>query len=143
MAKRPRFLRRGIDHRLQASVSGGDFLCGRIFVGLHVVAVQTSSPATGTTLADLAGVVQHTFIHVIAAFLQYLVPIGLLIGAILGFIGQSRTKSLMGGTEANPKAISEMSWRDFARLAAERFRQRGFRVTGFGGGGPDGGSIWR
>jgi hypothetical protein len=30
-----------------------------IFVGLHVVAVQTSSPATGTTLADLGGVV-HT-----------------------------------------------------------------------------------
>jgi len=30
-----------------------------IFVGLHVVAVQTSSPATGTTLTNLGGVV-HT-----------------------------------------------------------------------------------
>jgi hypothetical protein len=87
-----------------------------IFVGLHVVAVQTSSPATGTTLADLAGVVQHTFIHVVAAFLQYVVPIDLLIGAIVGFIGQSRAKSLMGSARGNPRTISAMNWRDFERL---------------------------
>jgi len=40
------------------------------FVGLHVVAVQTSSPATGTTLADLSGVVQLTLIYVIAVIFQ-------------------------------------------------------------------------
>jgi len=32
-----------------------------------------------------------------------------------------------------------MSWRDFERLVGEMFRQRGFKVTGFGGHGPDGG----
>ena len=32
-----------------------------------------------------------------------------------------------------------MSWRDFERLVGEMFRQRGFKVTGFGGQGPDGG----
>jgi restriction system protein len=67
------------------------------------------------------------------------VPIGLLIGAIVGFIGQSRAKSLTSSARANPKAISEMSWRDFERLVGEGFRQRGFKVTAFGGSGPDGG----
>ena len=109
------------------------------FVGLHVVAVQTSSPATGTTLTDLGGAVQHSLIHVIAAIMQYVVSIGLLIGAIGSFVAQSRSKSLMSSARANPKAISEMSWRDFERLVGEGFRQRGFTVTGFGGSGPDGG----
>jgi restriction system protein len=40
------------------------------FVGLHVVAVQTSSPATGTTLTGLGAVLQHGLIHVGAALLQ-------------------------------------------------------------------------
>jgi restriction system protein len=109
------------------------------FVGLHIVSVQTSSPATGTTLTDLGGVVQHSLIHVVAAILQYVAPVALLIGAIGGFIRQSRAKSLMSRARANPKAISEMSWRDFERLVGEAFRRRGFKVTGFGGDGPDGG----
>jgi hypothetical protein len=37
------------------------------FAGLHIVAVQTSSPATGTTLSDLGWVAQRSFIHVAAA----------------------------------------------------------------------------
>jgi restriction system protein len=109
------------------------------FVGLHVVAVQTSSPVTGTTLADLGGVAQPSLIHVFAAILQYVVPAGLLIGAIAGFVKQSQAKSLVSSARANPKTISEMSWREFERLVGEAFRQRGFTVTGFGGGGPDGG----
>jgi restriction system protein len=71
--------------------------------------------------------------------LQFVVPIGLLIGAVGGFVGQSRSKSLMNSARANPKAISGMSRRDFERLAGEAFRQRGFTVTRFGGSGPDGG----
>ena len=94
------------------------------FVGLHIVSVQTSSPATGTTLTDLGGVVQHSLIHVVAAILQYVAPVALLIGAIGGFIRQSRAKSLMSRARANPKAISEMSWRDFERLVGEAFRRR-------------------
>ena len=110
-----------------------------IYVGLHVVAVQTSSPATGTTLADFAGVAQHTLIHVFAALLQYMVPAGLLIGALGSFIVQTRAKSLMSSARSNPQAISGMSWRDFERLVGEGFRQRGFVVKRFGDRGPDGG----
>jgi restriction system protein len=109
------------------------------FIGLHVVAVKTSSPVTGTTLADLGGAVQHDLIHVFAVLLQYAVPAGLLIGAIIGFVKQSRAKSLVSSTRANPKTIAEMSWRDFERLIGEAFRLRGFTVTGFGGSGRDGG----
>jgi restriction system protein len=109
------------------------------FAALHIVAVQTSSPATGTTLSDLGWVAQRSFIHVGAALFQYIVPIGLLIGAVVGFVGQSRAKSLVSGAQANPKAVSKMSWRDFERFVGEAFRQRGFTVTGFGGGRPDGG----
>jgi restriction system protein len=36
--------------------------------------------------------------------------------------------------------IPLMSWRDFERLIGEMFRQRGFKVTGFGGNGLDGGA---
>ena len=32
-----------------------------------------------------------------------------------------------------------MTWREFERLVGELFRRRGFKVTGFGGQGPDGG----
>ena len=75
------------------------------FVGLHVVAVQTSSPVTGTTLADLGGVAQHGLIHVFAAILQYVVPAGLLIGAIAGFVKQSQAKS----PAAAPEPIRKQS----------------------------------
>ena len=109
------------------------------YVGLHVVALKTSSPVTGTTLGDLGGVVQHSLIHVFAAIFQYVVPAGLLIGAIISFLKQSQAKSLVSSAQANTKTISEMSWRDFERLIGEAFRQRGFTVTGFGGSGRDGG----
>jgi hypothetical protein len=74
------------------------------FVGLHIVAIRTSSPATETTLNDLGWVAQRGLIHVGAALFQYVVPIGLLIGAVGGFIRQSRAKSLMSGARANPNA---------------------------------------
>ena len=110
-----------------------------LYVGLHLVAVQTAAPAAGTTLADLGGVAQHAFIHVFAAFLQYLAPAGLLSGAIVGFVGRSRANSPLSSGKANPKAISAMSWRDFERLVGEGFRRRGFNVTGLSGRDPDGG----
>ena len=60
-------------------------------------------------------------------------------GATIGYLKKSRDKSLVSRARVNPKAVSEMSWREFERLVGEAFRQRGFTVTGFGGSGPDGG----
>jgi restriction system protein len=112
---------------------------GGIFLVLHFIAISTSAPAATTTLAGLGGAARHSLVHEFAAICQYLLPVGLLIGAIGGFLRQSQAKSLVSSARANPKAISEMSWREFERLVGEAFRQRGFTVTGFGGSGPDGG----
>jgi restriction system protein len=113
-----------------------------IYVGLHVVAAQTSSPATGTTLVDLGGFARHSVIHVAAAIFQYVVPIGLLLDALVGFIKQSRAKSLVDDARTNPNAISEMSWRDFERFIGEAFRRNGFQVVDTAVPVPTGASIW-
>jgi len=109
------------------------------FLVFHFLAISTSAPAATTTLAGLGNVVGHSLIHTFALFLQYLVPVGLLISATIGFFKRSQAKSLVSSARANPKAISEMSWREFERLVSEAFRQRGYVVSGFGGSGPDGG----
>jgi restriction system protein len=114
-------------------------LAASSFLVLHVVAVVTSAPAATATLAGLGTAVGHQLIHTIALFLQYLLPVGLMIGATIGYFKQLHARSLVSSARTNPKAISEMSWREFERLVSEAFRQRGFTVTGFGGNGPDGG----
>jgi restriction system protein len=111
-----------------------------IFVALHVVAIYTQTPVATTTLAGLGSTVQHELIHVLAEFLQYIIPAGLLIGTTVGFFKQRRSGALFASARVNPKAmITSMSWRDFERLVGEAFRQQGFTVTGLGGQGPDGG----
>jgi hypothetical protein len=78
-----------------------------VFIGLHVVAVQTSSSATETTLTALGGIAQRSLIHVGASIFQFVVPIGLLIGAIGGFALRMRAKSLMSSARGNPTAARE------------------------------------
>lgn len=112
--------------------------CGAFLV-FHVIAITTSPPATGTTLTDRGSVFQHQWIHLFATLFQYLVASGLLIGAVAAFLKQSLATLALGNARANRTAISAMSWRDFERLIGEAFRQRGYKVTGFGGSGPDGG----
>jgi len=119
--------------RVAVSLAAGAFLV------FHFIAITTSPPATGTTLAGPGDVVVHQFMHTGALFLQYLLPAGLLIGAVVAFVKQSQAKSLVSRTRARPARISEMSSREFERLVGEAFRQRGFTVTGFGSRGPDGG----
>ncbi len=111
-----------------------------IFLALHLVAVYTQAPVSAKSLADMGVVVQHQFIHVFAAFLQYIVPAGLLIGTTVGYFKQRQAGALFASARRNPKpAITSMSWRDFERLVGEVFRRQGFTITGFGGQGPDGG----
>jgi restriction system protein len=83
------------------------------FLVFHLVAITTSPPAAGTTLASLGTVGLHSLIHTLALFLQGLAPAGLLIGVFIGFIKQSRAKSLVDDARTIPNAISEMSWRDY------------------------------
>lgn len=111
-----------------------------IFVVCHVIASKTAPITTAKTLADLGTVVQQGLAHQMAAIFQYVLPAGLLIGAAVGFLKQSRSRSLFTAAQSNPKtAITSMNWREFERLVGETFRRQGFTVTGFGGNGPDGG----
>lgn len=114
-------------------------LAGGAFLAFHFLAITTSPPATGTTLAGFGSVVPHEGIHTGALFLQYLAPAGLAIGALVAYFKQSRSTLLLSGARANPTTISAMNWRDFERLIAEAFRRSGYKVTGFGGSRPDGG----
>jgi restriction system protein len=114
-------------------------LAASSFLVFHFIAIGTPTPVATTTLAGLGNVVWHGLIHTFALFLQYIVPVGLMIGATVGYFKQSQAKSLVRSARTNPKSISEMSWREFERMVGETFRQRGYVVTGFGGSGPDGG----
>jgi restriction system protein len=112
-----------------------------IFVALRVIANDTQAPVNVNGLADMGVIVQHGFIHVFAELLQYIIPAGLLIGMTVRYFKLRQSSALLTVASANPKAaITSISWRDFEKLVGEVFRQRGFKVTGFGGNGPDGGA---
>lgn len=106
---------------------------------LHLAAIAFAAP-TGTTVADLGGVVIHQGVHVGAFLLQFVVPPAFLIGATASYLKRSRSIRLLDTTRApNGPAVASLSWQDFERLVAEGFRQRGFSITEKGGTAPDGG----
>jgi restriction system protein len=106
----------------------------------HFAAVASAVLPKVTDTGQLGFVVVQQGIHTFAFFLQFIVPAGFLIGATASVIIRSRSGKLIDATRANPaKSLKSMRWRDFERLVGEAFRQQGYAVTGFGGGGPDGG----
>src|SRR6266404_3581249 len=107
---------------------------------LHVVASQTVMVVGKVPNGDIAFVAQQSLIHIVAAFLQYVIPFCLLVGVLVSVIRRRRAKCVLANSRSNPKtAIASMSWRDFERLVGESFRQEGFTVLELGGNGPDGG----
>jgi restriction system protein len=109
-----------------------------VFVIFHVIAIQTASPATGTTPSD-GTFAQLALLHQIALISQYVIPAGLWLGAMGSFVVRVRSKLPSTAAQGNPVAVSAMSWREFERLMGEAFRRHGFTVTGFGDSVPDGG----
>jgi len=75
-----------------------------------------------------------------ASILQYVLPIGLLIGAIASFIRRRKGMSLLADASADPvSSINSLRWQDFERLVGASFARSGFSVEHTGGGGADGG----
>jgi restriction system protein len=110
------------------------------FIILHLIVINTEAVPAPSTLSGLGASVQHAQFHDIALFAQYLLPVGLLIGAAVGFVKQRQSISLFKDARDNPAtSITQLSWQAFERLVGEAFRQRGYKVTEFGGTGPDGG----
>mgnify|MGYP001768884606 CR=1 FL=1 len=104
----------------------------------HGIATMSSGPAPRS--GQLGGFVALQLFKSLAAFLQYLVPVALLIGAGVSGLRQMKRQRLhAAAVGGGPGAIASMSWREFERLIGEAFRRRGFAVTETGGDGPDGG----
>jgi restriction system protein len=110
------------------------------FVGLRIVAGAFSQPPAVATAADLGAVVIHQYVHVFAAILQFVMPAGFLIGAIVSFVKRSRSISLIDSVRSDRGPdVSSLSWQEFETLVAEGFRQRDFEVKERGGSAADGG----
>lgn len=125
----------------------------KVGVGLAVIAYfilhyfATRAPLTmnpvelkalGNTVGDS---VTHGVGTMLATVFQYIVPFAFLVGAFISFSRRRRQSELHTQVANDPAtdALEKMSWREFEGLAAEAFRQQGYRVVERGGDGPDGG----
>lgn len=72
---------------------------------------------------------------------QYLLPLVLLAGSAVSYIGRRKREGLVQavGNGKSINALHDLNWRDFEMLVGEGFRMRGFSVEETGGGGADGG----
>jgi restriction system protein len=115
------------------------------YLGFHYVA---SLPPVPIATADMKSygqsignsMTRQLFIT-FGMFLQYIVPVAFLVGAVISFVRQRRQGELHAQVAARPgrDALESMTWREFEGLAAEVFRRQGYRVAERGGDGPDGG----
>ncbi|HEY6898415.1 MAG TPA: restriction endonuclease [Rhodocyclaceae bacterium] len=106
---------------------------------LHYFSLQTSVPPTD--MKAMGSFVGRELWRTLASFLQYVVPIAFLIGALISAIQAVRAKRLVQQVRQAPSrnALESMSWLEFEELVGETFHQRGFQVERRGGCGPDGG----
>lgn len=73
-----------------------------------------------------------------SGLLQYIVPIALLIGMVVGVFQRKQRRELLE-TRSGIESIREMSWQNFERLVGEAFKRKGHDVEERGGAGADGG----
>lgn len=115
------------------------------YLVLHYLATRAPLPTNPAELKSLGKTmgesVGHSLTTTFAMFLQYIIPIGLLIGALVSFIKRKRQKALhvQVASDHSFNALEKMSWREFEGLVAETFRRQGYQVAERGGDGPDGG----
>jgi len=115
------------------------------YLVLHYFATRAPLPTNpaelkslGKTMGDSVG---QSLTTTFAMFLQYIIPIGFLLGALVSFIKRKRQTALhvQVASDRSSNALEKMSWREFEGLVAETFRRQGYRVVERGGDGPDGG----
>ncbi len=97
--------------------------------------------ATSTVPGQVGQLVIGTFIQTLASVGQYVIPIPLLAGAAVSFLGRRKRAGLVSSVAGDKSgdSLRNMSWRDFELLVGAAFRLRGYTVTEAGGGGADGG----
>jgi restriction system protein len=108
-----------------------------VFVVLHVVAQHIDPMSRPLDAKTVGAVVIPGYVHVFAAVLQFIIPLGLLIGALASFAKQRRSSEFIDSDSI--RDVSSLHWSEFESLVGEVFRRRGFQVTERGGARPDGG----
>ncbi|WP_296218486.1 restriction endonuclease [Pseudomonas sp. UBA2684] len=86
----------------------------------------------------ITGQVWRTF----AMFLQYIVPVAFIFGAIGSVFARAKRRKLLDDVASatrTGKTVDGINWQQFEQLVGEAFRRQGFTVTESGGNGPDGG----
>lgn len=115
------------------------------YFGFHYLATL---PPVPTVIADpkqmgqaMGATVVRQFAITFGTFLQYLVPVALLIGAAIAAFKRRRQSALHQSVAVSPNrnALEQMNWRQFEGLVTEVFRRKGFEVVERGGSSPDGG----
>lgn len=110
--------------------------------GLYLHSVAISPPPTATDLKQFGSAIAGQMWRTFAIFLQYIIPVAFVFGAIGSVFGRVKRRKLMDdvATATKPgKTIDGISWQQFEQLVGEAFRRQGFTVTETGGNGPDGG----
>lgn len=117
---------------------GGVALAFVSYLVLHAMAGATSAPVQPGRVGDF---MLTALLRGFAQWLQYLVPMLCLFGALGSFLRRRKRTDLLRSATASGalEVIARMSWREFEMLVGEGFRQQGYQVTELGGDGPDGG----
>ena len=106
------------------------------YFGFHYVAtMQNAAPQGLNGMGEFVG--RQLFIT-FSTFLQYIVPVALLIGAGLSVYRGKHRRQLVD-QQSGIESIRAMPWQEFELLVGEAFRRQGFRVEEHGGSAPDGG----
>lgn len=112
------------------------------YVGFHSMASLPPALFNPNNLGpSLSNSMLRQAMIVFGMFLQYLVPLAFVIGALLCVLKRRKQAALHGQVADKPDrdALESMSWSDFEGLTAEVFRRKGYTVIERGGNGPDGG----
>ena len=115
------------------------------YLGFHYLATMPPVPAVISDPKQMGQAMSATILRqfaiTVGTFLQYLVPVALLIGAAISAFKRRRHSALHLAVASSPNrnALEHMSWREFEGLVTEVFRRKGFAVIERGGSAPDGG----
>lgn len=109
---------------------------------LHSYAISPSPAVASADHKQFGQQMTGVLFRNVATGLQYLLPGGLVLGAIISVIGRAKRRTLITDVARATKpgkTIEGISWQQFEQLTGEAFRLQGFSVSEIGGNGPDGG----
>lgn len=109
---------------------------------LYFHSVAISPPPTVTDPKQFGEMMIGQAWRSFAMFLQYIVPVAFIFGAIGSVFARAKRRKLLDdvASATRPgKTVEGINWQQFEQLVGEAFRRQGFTVTETGGNGPDGG----